>query len=190
MFSKLFKRFFKQTFSIIERNKSLKIESIEEDKETGLLYLVVKINGKCTPPISKDPCKLVFENSSENSNLFSKDDYSSIIGTMLENQKRIIEKKHKKNHLFIKHNFSEQTGEPLVFYQNISTNQHHIKSAKEIFTDANLINNFNSQDSACIGNLVGCFEMEKELNLLHPEWAKQLQAKEVIEKLKLKLKIL
>lgn len=146
---------------------------------------MIKIDGKFTPPISKDTCKFILENSRGNPSLLSEEDFSSAIKAMLENQKRIIERKYKKNYLFIKYKFSEITGEPLLFYKNISTNQHYIKNAKEIFSDISLINHFDSKDRACIGNIVGCFEIEKELSSLHPEWTKQPLNNEVMKKIKL-----
>ena len=63
----------------------------------------------------------------------------------------------------INHRFSELNNEPLIVYKNLLTDQYYMKSAKEVFTTIHLIQQFDSQDCACIGNIVGSYETEKEL---------------------------
>ncbi|HEK3886312.1 TPA: hypothetical protein SM062_003214, partial [Legionella pneumophila] len=120
----------------------------------------VKIVGKCTLPILKDPLILLKESGSKSH--FSEDDFNWILATILENQKRIIEKKYKKRFLLIKHQFSEQLEEPLIVYKDQLTNQIYIKPAKEIYSNIEKLKQFSSEDSACIGNIVGCNETEKD----------------------------
>ncbi|HAU0908683.1 TPA: hypothetical protein JBH59_02515 [Legionella pneumophila] len=142
------------------KSQNLEITSEEENNESGLLYLSVKIVGKCTLPIPKDPLILLKESGSKSH--FSKDDFNWILATILENQKRIIEKKYKKRLTLIKHQFSEQLEEPLIVYKDQITNQIYIKPAKEIYSNIEQIKQFSSEDSACIGNIVGCNETEKD----------------------------
>ena len=97
------------------KSQNLEIESEKED-ETGLLYLSVKIAGKCTPPITKDPLILLKESGSKSH--YSKKDFDWILDTILENQKRIIENKYKKQFSLIKHQFSDQLEEPLIVYRS------------------------------------------------------------------------
>ncbi|HDV5941067.1 TPA: hypothetical protein ACS2XB_002217 [Legionella pneumophila] len=94
--------------SIIKEIKSpaFKIESDDEDPKTGLIFFWVKIENKSVHPMKKDPIELLREARSKN--CFSKKDYDWIIDVMLENQKRLIENKFKKNFSLIKHQFSEQ----------------------------------------------------------------------------------
>ncbi len=143
--------------------KSLKIDSISEDPEKGLLCLILRINGKCTPPIKRMPYQFLMENGTNASSMLSQEDFNSLVSALLENQKRMVKKKYEKIYILINHKISEQNGEPLLVYQNIISKQYNIKPAKEVFTDLNLIQNFDSKDSACIGNIVGVYETEKEL---------------------------
>ncbi|CAM4448755.1 MAG: hypothetical protein LEGION0403_FIIPPAGN_02254 [Legionella sp.] len=158
----MFKEVFKKIFILINEIKSqnLEITSEDEDAESGLIYLSVKIAGKCTPPIPKDPLILLKESGSKNH--FSKEHFAWALDTMLENQKRIIERKYKKQFSLINHQFSEQLEEPLIVYQDQLTNQISIKPAKEIYYNIEKLKQFNSEDSACIGNIVGCNEAEKD----------------------------
>jgi hypothetical protein len=141
--------------------QNLKIEYTEEDKTTGLVNLIVTIDGRCTPPIKREPFELLKEISSSTQS-FSAKDFNLIIHYMLENQKRITEKKHQKAYSLIKHQFSDQLEEPLVVFKDVKTDQIHIKAAKDIFANLEIIKKFNSEDSVCIGNLVGYYEAEKE----------------------------
>lgn len=145
-------------FSIIKEIKShaFEIESVDKDDSTGLLFFWVKVGGKCTPPLRKDPISLL----KEGSKYFSKEDFDWIIDTVLENQKRIIEQKYKKKHSLIKHQFSEQLEEALIVYSDLR-NKIYIKPASEIYSDIEKLKKFSSEDSACIGNIVGCCEAEK-----------------------------
>lgn len=142
------------------KSQNLEITSEEENNESGLIHLSVKIVGKCTLPITKDPLTLLKESGSKTH--FSDKDFNWILATILENQKRIIEKKYKKKFTLIKHQFSEQLEEPLIVYKEQLTNQIYIKPAKEIYSNIEKIKQFNSEDSACIGNIVGCNETEKD----------------------------
>jgi len=154
-------RIFKKIFSIFTEIQSyaFQIESVGKDDNTGLLFFLVKIDGKCLPSFKKDPiCLLKEERSSKN---FSKQDFNLIISTMLENQKIIIEKKHQKKYILLKHQFSEQLEEPLIVYSD-NINKIYIEPAKEVYANLTKIKNFNSEDSACIGHIVGCSETEKE----------------------------
>ncbi|HAT7809673.1 TPA: hypothetical protein ACXYLK_002744 [Legionella pneumophila] len=150
--------------SIIKEIKSpaFKIESDDEDPKTGLIFFWVKIENKSVHPMKKDPIELLREARSKN--CFSKKDYDWIIDVMLENQKRLIENKFKKNFSLIKHQFSEQLEEPLVVYKDL-TNKIYIKPAKEIYSSIEKLKKFNSEDSACIGNIVGSHEAEQEYRL-------------------------
>lgn len=158
-------KYIKRAISFLKKfeNQHLKIDSIVEDPEKELLFLIIRINGKCTPPMKKMPYELLMESNVKISSMFNQKDFNLLIQTMLENQKRVIKRKYKKNYLLIKHQYSEHTGEPLLVYQNTSTGQFYIKPAQEIFSDIDLIQNFDSRDSACIGNIVGSYEAEKEL---------------------------
>jgi len=158
-------KYIKKAISFFKKieNQHLKIDSIVEDPEKGLLFLIIRINGKCTPPIKKMPYELLMEGNVKISSMFTQKDFNLLIQTMLENQKRVIKRKYKKNYLLIKHQYSEHIGEPLLIYQNTSTGQFYIKPAQEIFSDIDLIQNFDSRDSACIGNIVGAYEVEIEL---------------------------
>ncbi|HDV5785716.1 TPA: hypothetical protein RJD83_002694 [Legionella pneumophila] len=150
--------------SIIKEIKSpaFKIESDDEDPKTGLIFFWVKIENKSVHPMKKDPIELLREARSKN--CFSKKDYDWIIDVMLENQKRLIENKFKKKFSLIKHQFSEQLEEPLVVYKDL-TNKIYIKTAKEIYSSIEKLKKFNSEDSACIGNIVGSHEAEQEYRL-------------------------
>ena len=64
----------------------------------------------------------------------------------------------------MKHQFSEQLKEPLVVFSD-SKNKIYIKPAKEIYNDLDYIKKFSSEDSACIGNIVGSHEAEQEYKL-------------------------
>lgn len=158
----MLKDILKKIFLLINEIKSqnLEITSEEENKDSGLIYLSVKLSGKCTQPISKDPLVLFKESGSKNH--FSEDDFNWILATILENQKRMIERKYKKKYKLIKHQFSEQLEEPLIVYQDQLTNQISIKPAKEIYSNIEKLKQFNPEDSACIGNIVGCNETEKD----------------------------
>lgn len=142
------------------KSQNLEIISEEEDPESGLVYLLVKLSGKCTPPIPKDPLILLKESGSKRH--FSKEHYEWALASMLENQKRIIEKKYKKPYSLINHQFSEQLEEPLIVYKDQLTNKISIKPAKEIYYNIEKLKQFSSEDSACIGNIVGCNEAEKD----------------------------
>ncbi len=138
--------------SIIKDIKShaFEIESVDEDSTTGLLFFWVKIEGKCTPPLKKDPITLLQE--ARSNKYFSDKDFDWILDIMLENQKRIIEKKYKKKYSLINHQFSEQLEEPLIVFSDLN-NKIYIKQAKEVYSDIDRIKNFSSEDSACIGNI-------------------------------------
>jgi len=151
-------------FTINEiKSQSFEIISEKEDNASGLIYLSVKIAGKCTPPMFKDP--LIILRESRSKALFSEEDHDWILATLLENQKRLIEKKYKKQLVLIKHQFSEQLDEPLIVYKDQTTEQIQIKPAKEIYYNLEKIRQFNSEDSACIGNIMGCYEAEKDYRL-------------------------
>ena len=141
------------------RSQKLKI-NVCEDEINGLVCISIQFPYKSTPPIFKDPLDLAKESYS--TSMISETDFSIIMDSILENQKRIIEKKYKKKCRIVKHQFSDQLNEPLVIYKELSTNKTHIKPAREIYSSLKQINEFDSQDSACIGNLVGCSETEKE----------------------------
>lgn len=144
------------------KSQNLEIESENEDIDSGLIYLSVKISGKCAPGMSKDPLVLLRESGSKSH--FVKEDFDWILDTILENQKRIIEKKYKKRYSLINHQFSEQLDEPLIVYMDIQNEQIEMKPAKEIYSNVAKLEQFNSVDSACIGNMVGCNEAEKDHN--------------------------
>jgi hypothetical protein len=148
--------------SIMKKSPAFKIDSVSEDPETRLIFFWIKIESKSVPPVKKDPIELLRDARSKN--CFSDEDYDWIITVMLENQKRLIENKFKKNYFLIKHQFSEQLNEPLIVYNDLS-NKIFIKPAKEIYSNIESLNKFNSQDSACIGNLVGSHETESEYKL-------------------------
>lgn len=74
---------------------AFKIESSDEDPVTGLIFFWVKVQGKSVRPVKKDPIELLREARAKN--CFSEKDYDWIIDMMLENQKRLIENKFKKN---------------------------------------------------------------------------------------------
>lgn len=71
----------------------------------------------------------------------------------------------KKINSLIKHQFSEQLEEPLVVYKDLLHNKIHIKPAKEIYSTIDNLRKFSSEDSACIGNIVGSHEAEIEHKL-------------------------
>ena len=150
--------------SIIKEMKApaFKIESDEADPKTGLIFFWVRIENKSVHPMKKDPIELIREARSKN--CFSEKDYDWIIDVMLENQKILIENKHKKQFSLIKHQFSEQLEEPLVVYKDIE-NKIFIKPAKEIYSSIEKLKKFSSEDSACIGNIVGSHEAEQEYKL-------------------------
>lgn len=148
----------KKIFSVV-KSHAFEIDSLEEDPITGQLFLWVKVEGKCIPPIKKDPLELLKEGRS--SNAFSKEDYDWIIDAVLENQKRLSENKYKKKFTLIKHQFSEQLEEPFIVYSDVNR-QIHIKPAKEIHSNVEDLKKFSSDDSACIGYIVGCYVTEKE----------------------------
>lgn len=150
--------------SLVKETKShaFKIESDENDPESGLIFFWVTIQNKSVHPVKKDPIELLREARSKN--YFSKEDYDWIIDVMLENQKRLIENKFKKTYSLINHQFSEQLEEPLVVYRD-SQNKIFIKPAKEVYSTIDKIRKFNSEDSACIGNIVGSHEAEQECKL-------------------------
>lgn len=152
-------------YSIIKNNKfySFKIDGTYEDKSSRLISFWVMINGKCTPPIKKDPIELIKE--ARSSHHFSESDFNEILDALLENQKRLIENKFRKKLSLIKHQFSEQLKEPLVVYNDLINQQIYIKPAKEIYSNIDMLRQFSSEDSACIGNIVGCHEAESENNL-------------------------
>ena len=164
-FSGYFSNILKRAISFFRKIeiKNLIIDSIEEDKEKDLIYLILRISGKCAPPIKKLPYELLMENGAKTSSLFSNNDFKLLISTMLENQEKLIKKRYTKIYSLINHRFSEQNSEPLLVYQNVITKQYYIKSAIEVFTDSILIQNFDCKDCACIGNIVGVYEAEKEL---------------------------
>ena len=145
--------------------QNLEITSEEENIDTGLLYLSVKIVGKCISPVPKDPLILLGESGSKY--IFSETDFNWILSTILENQKRLIEKKYRKKFTLIKHQFSEQLKEPLIVYKNHLTEQIKIKPAKEIYSNIDMLKQFSPEDSACIGNIVGCNETEKDLKICY-----------------------
>lgn len=149
-------------FSFLKENapNQFKIESVEEDLSSGLLYFLIKVEGKCAPLIKRNPLDLIKENSLPD--LFSRDDFDLIVDSILENQKRIIENKYKNKFSLIKHQFSDKLQEPLIIYKDLRTKKTHIKTAKEIYSNINYIKEFNSEDSACIGNIMGCYETELE----------------------------
>lgn len=147
--------------SILKVTKSPALTiTIDEDCKSNLLFFWVKIEGKCTPPLKRDPVDLLKECYGKNS--FSKGDHNRIISTMLENQKRIIDSKYKKGFSLIKHQFSHQLEEPLIVFSD-STRQIHIKTAKEIYSNIKNLKRFSSEDSACIGYIIGCHETQKEI---------------------------
>lgn len=155
---------FRKIFSILKdvNSPAFKIESSNEDPETGLIFFWVKIQDKCVHPVKKDPIELLRDTRSKN--CFSDKDHDWIIDVMLENQKRLTENKFKKNYSLIKHQFSEQLEEPLVVY-NDSNNKIYIKPAKEIYSNVDSLKKFCSEDTACIGNIVGSHEAEQEYKL-------------------------
>lgn len=144
------------------KSPAFKIESYDEDTETGLIFFWVKIENKSVRPVKKDPIELLREARAKN--CFSEKDHDWIIDVMLENQKRLIENKYKKNYSIIKHQFSEQLEEPLVVYKDLNS-KIYIKPAKEIYSSIEKLRKFNSEDSACIGNIVGGHEAEQECRL-------------------------
>lgn len=144
------------------RTNAFEIDSVAEDESSGLMFFWVKLVGKCTPPLRKDPLELLKEITFKNS--FSNEDYNWIVDALLENQKRLIEIKYKKKYSLIKHQFSEQLEEPLVIYTDLDK-KIYIKPAKEIYSNRESINKFSSNDSACIGNIVGGYQIEKEYKL-------------------------
>lgn len=144
------------------RSPAFKIVSDDEDPNTGLKFFWVKIENKSVHPMKKDPIDLLREARAKN--CFSKIDYDWIIDVLLDNQKILVEKKFKKSCSLIKHQFSEQLEEPLVIYKD-SNNKIYIKPAKEIYSSIEKLKKFNSEDSACIGNIVGSHETEQELKL-------------------------
>ena len=148
-------------YSIIKEKKSsvFKIESVNEDLSTGLLVFLVKIEGKNPSVFKKDPRLLLSDCRSKNS--FSDDDFNWIVDTVLENHKRIIEEKHHKKHYLLTHQYSDQLRESLIVYRDIE-NKIHMKRAKEIYSNIENIRNFSSEDSACIGNMVGYCDGEKD----------------------------
>lgn len=148
-------------FSIIReiRAPAFKIDSEDEEADTGLIVFWISIKGKYSPPICKDPIDLLKE--SRSNNCFSEEDFNWIIASALENQKRIIENKLKKKFSLIKHQFSGQLEEPLVVFKDYK-NQIYIKPAKEMYYCLDNIKQFSSEDSACIGNIIGSYETEQE----------------------------
>lgn len=151
---------FKGIFKKIKTVSNHKLEIISEDNiNTGLINLIVKFPGKYMPP--KDPLVVMRECGALSN--FSKEDFDIILSAILENQKRIIEKKYKKQLLLIKHQFSDQLNEPLIVYKDLSTEQIYIKPAKEIYYNIEKIKLFSSEDSACIGNIIGSYEAEKDI---------------------------
>lgn len=141
------------------KTHAFELESVNKDGKTGLLYCMVKIGGKCVPSMRIDPLDLVKDGKIVK--CISEDDFNKVIEALLENQKIIIENKYKKKYTLIKHQFSEQLEEPLVVYSD-SLNKIYIKPAKDIYSALEKIKQFSSEDSACIGNIVGCSETEKE----------------------------
>jgi len=142
------------------KSEKLSICSEELNHSTGLLLLTVKINGKCTPPIKKDPLELLNEIGHEA--VFSKNDFNWIINCVIKNQEKITETKYFAQYVLIKHQFSGELDEPFIVYKDILTDQIYIKAAKEIFSNIKMIGKFNSEDSICIGHIVGTYEAEME----------------------------
>ena len=151
-----------EIYSVIKNNKSysFKIDGTHEDNTSKLISFLVRLEGKCTPPIKKDPISLLKEGRAHN--YFSEEDFNTILDALLENQKRLIESKYRKKLTLIKHQFSEQLNEPLVVYNDINNHQINIKPAKEIYSNIEMLRQFNSEDSACIGYIIGCHETENE----------------------------
>lgn len=156
---------FKNLLSRIKKitSENLSIQSEEIDKKSGLIILIVKINGRCSPLIKKDPFELLREIGHKAA--FSKKDFDLIIDSALKNQKKVTEMKYLKPYSLINHQFSGQLEEPLIVYKDITNDQVYIKAAKEIFSDIEIIRKFNAEDSICIGHIVGCHETERESKL-------------------------
>ncbi|WP_058463077.1 hypothetical protein [Legionella adelaidensis] len=138
------------------------IESLDEDPKSGLFFFWVKVKNKSLQPIRKDPLELLREIRSRN--CFSSKDYDWIINILLENQKRLTEKKHQKPFSFIKHQYSEHLNETLIVFRD-SNNKIHVKKAKEIYFDSSNLKKFNSVDCACIGYIVGTHDIEQDFKL-------------------------
>jgi hypothetical protein len=66
---------------------------------------------------------------------------------------------YQKKYTLIRHQYTEKTDEFLLVYQNIATGQYHIKNAKDVFSNKNLLNNFNSNDRLCISYVVKNFNI-------------------------------
>ena len=141
------------------KSPAFKIVSVDEDQETKLIFFWVKVQHKCVHPVRKDPIELLREARSKN--CFSDKDYDWIIDVLLENQKRLIENKFKQKYSLIKHQFSDQLEEPLIVYSDMN-NKIYVKPAKEIYSCVEKLKKFSSQDSACIGSIVGSHEAEQE----------------------------
>lgn len=158
----MFRKFFRKLFSCYNEIKSQQIEILDaiEDSRTGLINLSVKFSGKCTGSMLKDPLSLLKEK--ELYSLFSSQDFKKVLDAILENQKKILSKKYKHRFVLIKHQFSEQLDQPLIVYKDIDTDQIYMKPACEIYSDITKLRQFNSEDSACIGYIMGCFETEKD----------------------------
>ena len=157
-------RILKKLFLFIKEIRSQKLKiTVNEDKTSGLISMSIVFPYKSTPPIFKDPLDLLKESYPKV--VFSEEDFSTILDSILENQKRIIEKKHKKECSIIKHQFSDQLDEPLVVYNEVGTNKIYIKPAREIYLNVKQLDRFNSNDSACIGNIVGCSETERDYKI-------------------------
>ncbi|MCW8451909.1 hypothetical protein [Legionella quinlivanii] len=130
---------------------TFKIESYSQDEE-GYHLLSIRLNGKSTGIIKRDPLDLINKADLKH---FSDTDAKIIINLLLENQKLRIRKKHRTILRLVRHQYSKDVEDFLITYRNIDTNALFIKTATQISQDLNLIKLFESQDSFCIGMLLG-----------------------------------
>lgn len=152
-------------FSFLNDSKSLIIDSIEENKETGYLLIIIRFFGKSTPPIKKDPYKLLIEGGNKFSECFSEEDFKKIIDSMLENQRRCVERKYRKIFRLIRHQ-TPSDGDVLIVYQNIDTGQYHINRIIDVFSDKDLMLKFSSEDILCIYNLADILNTQEPMKYI------------------------
>ncbi|QBS13519.1 hypothetical protein [Legionella geestiana] len=154
----------KKILEIIKRKNDFAFSIVDEvlDEESRHVSFNVRLEGKCLSPVQKNAIDLL--KIARDKTIFSDDDYDKILMAVIDNQRKITEKKYQSQYSLINHRFSEQLEAPLVVYMD-DKNKLHIKLAKEVYSNIEILRKFKAEDSACIGSIVGYHDAEQEFKM-------------------------
>ncbi len=147
-------------FYKLDQNK-IKIESVKYDEFYDLNKISIRFYGKCSYDFLVDPIDLLIDSNKDR--ILSEDDFKTVLGILIENEKNKIIKKFKVKFKIVNHLFSKELDEPVIVYRDIEKDMLHTVLLKDLYIDVNMISKFDSNDVLLIGFIFGTFQTKKDI---------------------------